>query len=187
MNDEKMSKDDRRSVTVATIFIALIIGLFCWVGFPQDPATIDTTRCVTEDAPGPCVWDATKEGNHVGTSFTVTTNHGVSHYVYSNGVTADVIAPAPSPTTTATESPVVATAPQTTAPIASPKKTVTVAPVPKVAPAEVVPVIPTAPEPVTAPVPDPAPVADGGPDAAQTCPDGHSECPTGVVQTPNAN
>jgi hypothetical protein len=97
--------------------------------------------------------------------------------------------------------PIVAAAP---APAVTPEPSVTVevaAPTvvrkptaPKVHPSPVVspdpvsvPVVaPPAPAPVAAPIVEPAPVADGGPDAAQTCPSGRGECPTGVVQTPIA-
>lgn len=87
-----MTRDERFHITLGIIMFLFIIAFIAHDGPPADP-TLPIT-CATEDAPGPCVWDATKEGNHVGTSFTVTTEHGVSHYVYSNGTVADIIAPA---------------------------------------------------------------------------------------------
>ena len=39
--------------------------------------------CVTEDAPGPCYWDARERGNGQGTSFVVDANDVVT-YVYTN-------------------------------------------------------------------------------------------------------
>lgn len=35
------------------------------------PAPESLAPCVTEDAPGPCYWDSTEQGNGLGQSFTV--------------------------------------------------------------------------------------------------------------------
>lgn len=41
----------------------------------QAPASSTLTPCATEDDPGPCAWDATRQGNGVGRSFVVIEDH----------------------------------------------------------------------------------------------------------------
>lgn len=99
-----MTIDDKYSAASAGLFLAAIIALFtitgCW---PQDPAfepaaSPETTACATEDAPGPCHWDATEQGNGTGQSFTVTTGpDGTTVYTYEDGSTAGLIPPAETP------------------------------------------------------------------------------------------
>lgn len=40
----------------------------------------DVLPCVTEDAPGPCYWDATVRGNGLGDSFTVAADGTVTYW-----------------------------------------------------------------------------------------------------------
>lgn len=45
------------------------------------PHTVQLPACATEDAAGPCVWDAARQGNGQGRSFTVDANGAVTYIV----------------------------------------------------------------------------------------------------------
>ena len=95
-----MTIDDKYHITSATLFLVAIIALFAITGcWPQDPAFTPassvTTPCATEDDPGPCHWDAARQGNGKGQSFTVTTDpDGTTVYTYEDGSQAGLIPPA---------------------------------------------------------------------------------------------
>lgn len=99
-----MTIDDKYSASAAGLFLSAIIALFAITGcWPQDPAfepaaSPTLSACPTEDAPGPCRWDATVQGNGAGQSFTVTTEpDGTTVYTYDDGSQAGLIPPAETP------------------------------------------------------------------------------------------
>ena len=75
------SDDMTRRIALALAALALTAcgmtdATLVWVpdGYPP---------CTTEDAPGPCYWDARERGNGQGTSFVVDADDVVT-YVYTN-------------------------------------------------------------------------------------------------------
>lgn len=66
------------------ILIATAIAIAAWLlpGSLEEPASTPhgMLPCATEDAPGPCVWDADSWGNGEGQSFWVDSEGGV-HYL----------------------------------------------------------------------------------------------------------
>lgn len=77
--------------------ILVVVALFCiawfaaaaWVGMAKhdewySPNMVDTgmVPCATEDAPGPCYWNADIQGNGTGRSFTVDATGHVTYWEY---------------------------------------------------------------------------------------------------------
>ncbi len=67
----------RRTLAVVMMLAGLVTGAL--VQWAPDPAP-DIPPCATEDAPGPCYWDADERGNGQGRSFTVD-EHDVVTYL----------------------------------------------------------------------------------------------------------
>jgi hypothetical protein len=64
---------------VAGSIVVVLFLLFCATVGTWDADTFASLPCVTEDAPGPCYWDASTHGNGEGRSFTIDTL-GRIHY-----------------------------------------------------------------------------------------------------------
>jgi len=56
---------------LAVAVVALLAGLATGAAHDAATAPEPVPACVTEDAPGPCRWDATEHGDGAGRSFTV--------------------------------------------------------------------------------------------------------------------
>ena len=64
-----MSARVARPVVVA--LVAALAGFGTGAAFDALAGPGPIPACVTEDAPGPCRWDATEQGNGTGRSFTI--------------------------------------------------------------------------------------------------------------------
>lgn len=70
-----------RPVARVAVWGTLITGAVLIMGLdtpPTDAAPATIPACATEDAAGPCTWDATEQGNGTGESFTVDTDGTVT-------------------------------------------------------------------------------------------------------------
>lgn len=63
-------------VTLATVAWLVACGIVA-VTDATDDLSRDYPPCITEDAPGPCYWDAPNRGNGIGQSFIITPNQTV--------------------------------------------------------------------------------------------------------------
>lgn len=66
----------RGRLIVAAIALGIVAGAGAW---SHDRIVENLPLCVTEDAPGPCYWDADTRGNGEGMSFVVWPDGSVSY------------------------------------------------------------------------------------------------------------
>lgn len=68
----------RGRLLVVALALGIIAGIASW---SHDRALENMPSCVTEDAPGPCYWDADTRGNGMGMSFIVTERGDVIYLI----------------------------------------------------------------------------------------------------------